>query len=33
MKDISILKDNNVDLDKSLELFGDMKSYEETLID
>lgn len=33
MKDISILKDNNVDLDKSLELFGDMKSYEETLVD
>lgn len=31
MKDVNVLKNNNVDLEKSLELFGDMQTYDETL--
>ncbi len=31
MKDINILKDNGINLEKSLELFGDMETYNETL--
>lgn len=33
MKDVNYLKDNGVDVDKSLELFGDMETYNETMID
>ena len=33
MKDVSILKNNGVNIDKSLELFGDMETYDETLND
>lgn len=33
MKDVSILKENGVDLDKSLELFGDMETYDQMLED
>ena len=33
MKDINILKNNGVNIDKSLELFGDMETYDETLND
>ena len=33
MRDINILKANNVDLNRSLEIFDNMNSYEETLID
>lgn len=31
MKDVNLLKNNGVDVDKSLELFGDMETYDETL--
>ena len=31
MRDISILTDNGVDLDKALELLGDLEFYDETL--
>lgn len=31
MKTIEFLKENNVDIEKSLELFGDMETYNETL--
>lgn len=31
MKDVNILKNNGVDVDQSLELFGDMETYNETL--
>ena len=31
MKDVNILKNNGVNVDKSLELFGDMETYDETL--
>ena len=31
MKDVNILKDNGVNVEKSLELFGDMDTYNETL--
>ena len=31
MKDVNILKNNGVNVDKSLELFGDMQTYDETL--
>lgn len=31
MKDVNILTSNGVDVDKSLELFGDMQTYDETL--
>lgn len=31
MKDVSILKNAGVNVDKSLELFGDMQTYDETL--
>lgn len=33
MKDISLLKDNRVDVDSALELLGDMEMYDETLND
>lgn len=33
MKDANFLKDNGVNLEKSLELLGDMETYNETLID
>ena len=33
MKDVSILKENGVDLEKSLELFGDMATYDQMLED
>src|SRR5574344_55724 len=33
MKDVNILKNNGVNLEKSLELFGDMSVYDETLED
>ena len=33
MKDVSILRENGVDLDKSLELFGDMATYDQMLED
>ena len=33
MMDISFLKDNGVDVDKSLELFGDMNTYNSTVGD
>ena len=33
MKDVNILKNNGVNIDKSLELFGDMETYDETLND
>ena len=33
MKDINFLKQNKVDIDKSLELFGDIETYNETLIE
>ena len=31
MKDVDILKNNGVNIEKSLELFGDMETYDETL--
>ena len=31
MKDIQFLKDKNVDIDKSLELFGDINTYNDTI--
>lgn len=31
MKDVNILKNNGVNVEKSLELFGDMDTYNETL--
>ena len=31
MKDVEFLKNNNVDIEKSLELFGDMETYNETI--
>lgn len=31
MKDVNLLKSNGIDVDKSLELFGDMQMYDETL--
>ena len=31
MKDVNILKNNGVNIEKSLELFGDMETYDETL--
>lgn len=31
MRDVNILKSNGVDVDQSLELFGDMETYNETL--
>ena len=33
MKEVNLLKDNGVDIEKSLELFGDMETYDETLKD
>ncbi len=33
MKDINILKNNNIDVDASLEILGDMEMYDETLND
>ena len=33
MKDVNILKNNGINVDKSLELFGDMATYDETLKD
>ena len=33
MKTVEFLKANNVDIDKSLELFGDIATYNETLIE
>ena len=33
MKDVNILLNNGVDVNKSLELFGDMETYDETLND
>jgi len=33
MKDVNYLKDNGIDVDKSLELFGDMETYNETMVD
>ena len=33
MKDVNILKNGGVNVDKSLELFGDMETYDETLND
>ena len=33
MKDVNILKNNGVNVDKSLELFGDMATYDDTLKD
>lgn len=33
MKTVEFLKENNVDIDKSLELFGDIATYNETLIE
>ncbi|MEG2250149.1 MAG: Hpt domain-containing protein, partial [Bacilli bacterium] len=33
MKDINILKENGVNVAASLELFGDMETYDETLND
>ena len=31
MKDVEFLKQHNVDVDKSLELFGDMETYNDTI--
>ena len=31
MKDINFLKENNVDVNKCLELFGDIETYNETI--
>ena len=31
MKDVNILRANGINLDKSLELFGDIETYNETL--
>ena len=31
MKDVNILKNNGINIEKSLELFGDMETYDETL--
>lgn len=31
MKDVNILKNNGINVEKSLELFGDMETYDETL--
>ena len=31
MKTVEFLKQNNVDVEKSLELFGDMETYNQTL--
>ena len=31
MKNIKFLKDNKIDIDKSLELFGDVKTYNDTI--
>ena len=31
MKDVNILKQNGIDVDSSLELFGDMETYDDTL--
>ena len=31
MKDVNILVNNGVNVEKSLELFGDMNTYDETL--
>ncbi|MEG0577468.1 MAG: hypothetical protein RR500_06375 [Bacilli bacterium] len=33
MKDVNILKENGVNVAASLELFGDMETYDETLND
>ena len=33
MKDVNILKQNGIDVDSSLDLFGDMETYNETLDD
>ena len=33
MKDVSILTNNGVNVQKSLELFGDMATYDDTLHD
>ena len=33
MRDVNILKNNGVNVDKSLELFGDMDMYDATLVD
>lgn len=33
MRDVNILRSNNVNVDKSLELFGDMETYDATLED
>ena len=33
MKDVNLLKTNGVDVDKALELFGDMNMYDSTLED
>lgn len=32
MKDVNLLKNNGVNLEKSLEIFGDMEMYDETLV-
>lgn len=33
MKDVNYLKDNGINVDQSLELFGDMETYNETMMD
>ena len=33
MRDINFLKNNNVNVDQSLELFGDIETYNETLLE
>ena len=33
MKDISVLSSNGVDVEKGLELLGDMETYEEILLE
>ena len=33
MKDVSLLTSNGVNVEKSLELFGDMETYNDTLHD
>ena len=33
MRDVSFLKENGVDVDKSLELFGDIEMYNDSIID
>ncbi len=33
MKDVKFLKSHNVDVEKSIELFGDLETYNETMVD